>query len=291
MVELVVITEENNAFVTVSLPDQGMFVRGRRRLFDERAHPGLAVDVRIGKVQPLYNEIMILKRFRQTRAALLPGLPGLSLRTACLFCAAMVWVCPCGCWGSGQYVPGFFKTCSGERIAEVLWIALAYVLGSVPWGLVMLKTFCHLDPRESGSRNTGATNVARLCGFGWGVATLACDVCKRAVPVWLAFSHQSLARICKRGGTGLCAGARFPCFMKFKGGKAVATSIGVFLPLAFWQLLAASALCWPCYLAQRFCFAGLADTGCGSGRGRGCYRPVGLAAAGPVRVRRGGVEA
>ena len=56
-----VITEENDAFVTVSLPDQGMFVRGRRRLFDERAHPGLAVDVRIGKVQPLYNEIMILE--------------------------------------------------------------------------------------------------------------------------------------------------------------------------------------------------------------------------------------
>lgn len=56
-----VITEENDAFVTVSLPDQGMFVRGKRRLFDERAHPGLAVDVRIGKVQPLYNEIMILE--------------------------------------------------------------------------------------------------------------------------------------------------------------------------------------------------------------------------------------
>ena len=56
-----VITEENDAFVTVSLPEQGMFVRGKRRMFDERAHPGLAVDVRIGKVQPLYNEIMILE--------------------------------------------------------------------------------------------------------------------------------------------------------------------------------------------------------------------------------------
>ena len=56
-----VITEENDAFVSVSLPDQGMFVRGRRRLFDDRAHPGLQVDVRIGKVHPLYNEIMILE--------------------------------------------------------------------------------------------------------------------------------------------------------------------------------------------------------------------------------------
>lgn len=56
-----VITEENDAFVSVSLPEQGIFVRGRRRLFDERAHPGLAVDVRIGKVQPLYNEITVLE--------------------------------------------------------------------------------------------------------------------------------------------------------------------------------------------------------------------------------------
>ena len=56
-----VITEENDAFVSVSLPDQGMFVRGRRKLFDDRAHPGLQVAVRIGKVHPLYNEIMILE--------------------------------------------------------------------------------------------------------------------------------------------------------------------------------------------------------------------------------------
>ncbi|MBO4300832.1 MAG: RNB domain-containing ribonuclease [Desulfovibrio sp.] len=56
-----VITEENDAFVTVSLPEQGLFVRGRRRLFDDRAHPGMAVDVRLGKVQPLYNEITILE--------------------------------------------------------------------------------------------------------------------------------------------------------------------------------------------------------------------------------------
>ena len=47
--------------MSVSLPDQGMFVRGRRKLFDDRAHPGLQVDVRIGKVHPLYNEIMILE--------------------------------------------------------------------------------------------------------------------------------------------------------------------------------------------------------------------------------------
>ena len=56
-----VITEENETFVSVSLPEQGIFVRGRRRMFDERAYPGMAVLVRIGKVQPLYNEISILE--------------------------------------------------------------------------------------------------------------------------------------------------------------------------------------------------------------------------------------
>ena len=138
---------------------------------------------------------------------------------------------------------------------EVLWIALAYVLGSVPWGLVIAKTFCRLDPRESGSRNTGATNVARLCGFGWGVATLACDVCKGALPVWLAFRINPSPVFVSIVGLACVLGHVFSCFMEFKGGKAVATSIGVFMPLAFWQLLAASALC--CLIIWRSGFVSL----------------------------------
>jgi exoribonuclease-2 len=56
-----VITEENDAFVSVSLPEQGLFVRGRRQLFDERAFPGMSVSVRLGKINPLYNEVQILE--------------------------------------------------------------------------------------------------------------------------------------------------------------------------------------------------------------------------------------
>ena len=138
---------------------------------------------------------------------------------------------------------------------DVLWIALAFVLGSVPWGLVIAKTFCRIDPRESGSRNTGATNVARLCGFGWGVATLACDVCKGALPVWLAFRINPSPVFVSIVGLACVLGHVFSCFMKFKGGKAVATSIGVFMPLAFWQLLAASALC--CLIIWRSGFVSL----------------------------------
>ena len=138
---------------------------------------------------------------------------------------------------------------------EVLWIALAYVLGSVPWGLVIAKTFCRIDPRESGSRSTGATNVARLCGFGWGVATLACDVCKGALPVLFAFRINPSPVFVSIVGLACVLGHVFSCFMEFKGGKAVATSIGVFMPLAFWQLLAASALC--CLVIWRSGFVSL----------------------------------
>lgn len=126
---------------------------------------------------------------------------------------------------------------------EALCIALAYALGSVPWGMVIAKTFCGVDPRLDGSRNTGATNVARLCGFGWGVATLACDVLKGALPVWLALRVNPAPLFVSAVALACVLGHVFSCFMRFRGGKAVATSIGVFLPLAFWPLLAASLLC------------------------------------------------
>ena len=121
----------------------------------------------------------------------------------------------------------------------LLIAAAAYFMGAAPWGLVIARCFCGIDPRTDGSRNTGATNVSRLCGFGWGVATLACDVLKGALPVWIALQ----AGLGAAGVTlvALCAvlGHVFSCFLGFKGGKAVATSIGVFLPLAFVPLLIA----------------------------------------------------
>ena len=111
----------------------------------------------------------------------------------------------------------------------------------MPWGLVIAKTFCGVDPRLDGSRNTGATNVARLCGFGWGVATLACDVLKGALPVWLALRVNPAPLFVSAVALACVLGHVFSCFMRFRGGKAVATSIGVFLPLAFWPLLDATA--------------------------------------------------
>ncbi|MBO4369637.1 MAG: glycerol-3-phosphate 1-O-acyltransferase PlsY [Desulfovibrio sp.] len=126
---------------------------------------------------------------------------------------------------------------------SVLLVLFAYLLGSVPWGLVIAKNACGIDPRFAGSHSIGATNVSRLCGFGWGVATLLCDLLKGALPVWLAIHCGLSSFFVSVVAFAAVLGHVFPCFLQFKGGKAVATSIGVFLPLAFLPLLAACLLC------------------------------------------------
>ena len=126
---------------------------------------------------------------------------------------------------------------------SIFWIVITYVIGSIPFGLVFAKTFCGIDPRTAGSGNVGSTNVARLCGKKWGAATLVCDVLKGALPVYIAMQLSDSA--CLHTLTALAAilGHLFSCFLSFKGGKAVATSIGVFIPLAFWQLLISCIIC------------------------------------------------
>lgn len=128
-------------------------------------------------------------------------------------------------------------------IAEFLWVILAYVAGSIPFGVIIGKVFCGQDPRATGSKSSGATNVSRSCGFQYGVLTLACDLAKGALPVWGAFWINENTEFISIVALACVVGHVFSCFMKFKGGKAVATSIGVFIPLAFWSILGSCALC------------------------------------------------
>ncbi|MCG8529486.1 MAG: glycerol-3-phosphate 1-O-acyltransferase PlsY [Desulfovibrionales bacterium] len=122
-------------------------------------------------------------------------------------------------------------------LAKILWLGIAYVLGSIPFGLVIAKASCGIDPRLDGSKNVGATNVARLCGFPYGVATLLCDLLKGAIPVAIAFyiSHGWL--FLSLVALAALLGHVRSCFLGFEGGKAVATTVGVFLPLAFFPML------------------------------------------------------
>jgi len=111
----------------------------------------------------------------------------------------------------------------------------AYLLGSIPWGLVITRMFTSVDIRQLGSGNIGATNVRRVAGTTLGILTLTGDTLKGAVPVWLAVTiagsdvtwaqtYISLVALCAFGGH------LYPVFLKFKGGgKGVATAGGCFL--------------------------------------------------------------
>lgn len=128
-------------------------------------------------------------------------------------------------------------------LLDLLWIIAAYLVGSIPFGLLIAKGCCGVDPREGGSHSIGATNVSRLCGFGYGAATLAFDLLKGSLMVWGALCLGGDAAFVSLTALACVLGHVFPCFLGLKGGKAVATSIGVFVPIAFWQVLGACALC------------------------------------------------
>lgn len=125
-------------------------------------------------------------------------------------------------------------------IAFLLFL-LAFGLGMVPFGLYVARFVKGIDPRDAGSRNVGATNVARLCGAPWGVLTLALDLFKGFLPAalapegtgWLALSLIGLAAI---------LGHAYSPLLNLRGGKAVATTVGVFLALAPGALII-SAIC------------------------------------------------
>ncbi len=123
----------------------------------------------------------------------------------------------------------------------------AYLLGSVPWGVVLTRLFASADVRRQGSGNIGATNVARVAGPGLGLATLAADVLKGYVPAALAAGLMAPGMEAEIYRTAVAllafAGHLFPVFTRFRGGgKGVATAGGGFLALAPAALLVALAV-------------------------------------------------
>ena len=124
----------------------------------------------------------------------------------------------------------------------LLLVGFAYLLGSVPCGVVVARLLGQDDPRGAGSGNIGATNVARTVGRTAGVATLLGDVCKGLIPT--AWAGASFASPWAVAGVGLAAylGHLFPLYLGFKGGKGVATGLGVFLGIAPGTALLAAAV-------------------------------------------------
>jgi acyl phosphate:glycerol-3-phosphate acyltransferase len=116
---------------------------------------------------------------------------------------------------------------------SLLWIpAVAYLLGSIPFGLILSNLFGAGDVRKAGSGNVGATNVARVAGPAAGILTLVLDGSKGAAAVWLAahFANESAAWMTVAGLAALI-GHCFPVWLRLHGGKGVATAAGMFLVL------------------------------------------------------------
>ena len=128
-------------------------------------------------------------------------------------------------------------------LAFILCVALAFLSGSIPYGLIIAKSFRNIDPRKAGSGNIGSTNVARLCGLPLGLLTLFCDIMKGLLPVLLA-THLPLSSLmqCAVALAAVAGHIKSP-FLGFRGGKGVATTIGALIPLAFLPLLCAVACC------------------------------------------------
>jgi glycerol-3-phosphate acyltransferase PlsY len=129
----------------------------------------------------------------------------------------------------------------------------AYLFGSIPFGLILAKLFGAGDVRKSGSGNIGATNVARVVGPVAGILTLLFDTLKGVAAVLLAARVTSdSAMWMMMAAFAVLLGHCFPVWLKFKGGKGVATALGVFLALSPWAAFSALFLFLVCVAFWRF---------------------------------------
>ena len=114
---------------------------------------------------------------------------------------------------------------------EFVLILFGYLLGSIPTGYI-LGFLAGVDVRKAGSGNVGATNVARVVGKRQGLLTLVADAAKGFNPVFVSAQFGLSATAIAFVGVAAFLGHLFPVFLKFQGGKGVATALGVFLGLA-----------------------------------------------------------
>ena len=123
-----------------------------------------------------------------------------------------------------------------------LLIVAAYLLGSIPFGLLLVKALGGDDIRSAGSGNIGAANVARNAGWLAGILTLLFDAGKGYLAVWIAshYTHGN-GRWMIAAAVAAVVGHIFPVWLRFKGGKGVATGLGAFLPISAAAVAAAGA--------------------------------------------------
>jgi glycerol-3-phosphate acyltransferase PlsY len=121
-----------------------------------------------------------------------------------------------------------------QTLFPIIAIILSYLLGAVPFGLIFSKIFSDLDIRTIGSGNIGATNVLRAAGKKAAILTLLSDTMKGLIPVMIVKYYFQNDILTVLSGMAAILGHDFPIYLKFKGGKGVATSYGVVLAVTPW---------------------------------------------------------
>lgn len=134
-------------------------------------------------------------------------------------------------------------------------VVLGYLAGSIPFGVLLARRFAGVDVRTVGSGNIGATNVARAGGKKLGIAVLLLDTVKAVVPILaaralLAGAPGAEGWVVAVAVAAFC-GHLFPVWLGFKGGKGVATGLGIFLVLAPWAALGGIVVYAAAYAATR----------------------------------------
>ena len=125
--------------------------------------------------------------------------------------------------------------------AYILMAVIAYLIGSISFSVIISKKMAGFDVREKGSGNAGSTNVLRTVGKKAAAITLICDVLKGVIAILIAmiigniFKNVDKELIVQIAGIAVVLGHTFPIFFGFKGGKGVATSLGVLL-MSNWQI-------------------------------------------------------
>ena len=138
---------------------------------------------------------------------------------------------------------------------DVIPIIAAYLIGSIPVG-VLLSKLKGKDPRSVGSGNIGATNVMRTAGKAFGIITLLGDICKGFIPTVLAVRADISEPLVAAIGFAAFLGHLFPVFLKFRGGKGVATALGVYLAVSPVTILISAILFVLILLKWRYVSAG-----------------------------------
>lgn len=126
-------------------------------------------------------------------------------------------------------------------VKDVVMAIIAYLIGSINFSVIISKKVAGFDVREKGSGNAGSTNMLRSVGKGAAVLTLLCDILKGVVAILIAIGIGNLVKDADKGllvqiaGVAVVLGHTFPIFFGFKGGKGVATSLGILL-MTNWQI-------------------------------------------------------